>query len=60
MAPGKLPFIIVMDVAVHIKTRVIRLNLGDLYDGISTIKPGRRNIAETPICQRFPAIHDGP
>ncbi|WP_313645425.1 hypothetical protein [Stenotrophomonas sp.] len=53
MAAGKLPFIIVIDAAVHTRIARISPNLGTLDDGIGTINLSVVRIAEAPALQGF-------
>jgi len=53
MAAGKLPFIIVINAAVHTRIARISPNLGTLNDGIGTINLFAAKIAKAPAPQGF-------
>ncbi|MGE8279578.1 MAG: hypothetical protein ACN6O2_04010 [Stenotrophomonas sp.] len=57
MAAGKLPFINVINAAVHTEIASISLNLGVLDDGIGTIILSAAYFAESPTHQRFSATN---
>jgi len=57
MAAGKLPFIIVINAAVHTGIARISPNLGTLNDGIGTINLFAAEIAKAPAPQGFRRFH---